>query len=114
MMHFEKLYFCATISLHARLHALVAPLLKKQIVWFLNPLRFAFHMISATITLRSLNYDRTAYMKFVNFVFDASFQLAERLILHCLFLSSNLCVTITLKADASSVFLVKQVRSAEI
>ena len=97
------------------LHASVSPLLK-QIVWFLNPLRFAFHMITATITLRSLNYDRTAHMKFINFVFDASFQLEERLILHCLFLSSNFCVTITPKADAkcSSVFLVKQVRSTEI
>ena len=95
------------------LHASVAPLLK-QIVWFLTPLRLAFHMITATITLRSLNYDRTTHMKFINFVFDASFQLEERLILHCLFLSSNLCVTITPKVDASSVFLVKQVRSAEI
>ena len=87
----------------------------KQIVWFLNPLKFAFQMITATITLRSLNYNRNDHMKFINFVFDVNFQLAERLIYTVYFyhqiVNSLLCVIFTPKAaaDASSVFLGNQV-----
>lgn len=59
MVHFAKLYFCATILLHAHTARLSCPSNKVKsvqwmIIWFLNPLKFAFHMITATIILQSL------------------------------------------------------------
>ena len=86
------------------LHASVEPQTDSLVLE--SSAKFAFHIITATITLRSPNYDCNDHIKF-----QLTVQLIYTVCFYHQTLNSLLCVMITPKADASSrLFLVKQVR----
>ena len=85
------------------LHASVEPQTDSLVLE--SSAKFAFHIITATITVRSPNYDCNDHIKF-----QLTVQLIYTVCFYHQTLNSLLCVMIAPKADASSLFLVKQVR----